>query len=517
MENRMSLRPLDFDDALIDPALRALSASASATAAETPQTEEDPLISRLPSASAPDFNPITPPFAEVQLLELSANQERVQERAQHEVQYLANESVIYPNMDPLLTPKSRRRLTKRMYMRRKRAEATGRVVEQTLSRLKPGRKSKPLPPTPFETAALGETGENNPATGEPSLDGAPDQEEHSFRHAHPSGLTLPYKMRARLDALGINAAWLREEGLDFFHMTSIGRLMRTYRAMHNVSPEVNSQISASTIRLLLAHVVHFVSEVVRRAIISREQEMIAKTQTKVWRLAENQVVTASNVAHALSLCGADHLNKKAHFQGLLDELDEDESGHDTDSDEEAEVADAEINSARHDSTDEENEIDQLHEDYNEPPSDILAPLPLHRLIFPPFIPLPYSLQSSSSSSVLSYLPWATGLSLDIPDDEDDLEPVEIDEDGLNAEFQEEEELDSLDRTSGQNHEKRLWEEFERHTNESIASSSKGKRKRTDDDDDEHERRRGERYTNNSMRFREPGGRIKSSVYIEDSD
>lgn len=63
----------------------------------------------------------------------------------------------------------------------------------------------------------------------------------------------------------------------------------TYRAMHNVSPEVNSQISASTIRLLLAHVVHFVSEVVRRAIISREQEMIAKTQTKVWRLAENQV------------------------------------------------------------------------------------------------------------------------------------------------------------------------------------------------------------------------------------
>ena len=64
---------------------------------------------------------------------------------------------------------------------------------------------------------------------------------------------------------------------------------RTYNELHDVPSTVASKISADTLRLLHGLVVRFVSQVMSRAIVVREQERIAKLQTKAWRVRENQV------------------------------------------------------------------------------------------------------------------------------------------------------------------------------------------------------------------------------------
>lgn len=62
-----------------------------------------------------------------------------------------------------------------------------------------------------------------------------------------------------------------------------------YNQLHDVPAEVASQITVETFQLLYAIVAQFIAEVMSRAITSREQERIAKLQTKAWRLRENQV------------------------------------------------------------------------------------------------------------------------------------------------------------------------------------------------------------------------------------
>jgi hypothetical protein len=66
-----------------------------------------------------------------------------------------------------------------------------------------------------------------------------------------------------------------------------------YNLLHDVPPNVSTEISADTIQFLHAHVVRYVTELVHRAIISREQEREMKTHTKVWRFNSEQVSTAS--------------------------------------------------------------------------------------------------------------------------------------------------------------------------------------------------------------------------------
>ena len=122
----------------------------------------------------------------------------------------------------LLSPASRRRLRKRLYMRRKRAEKTGEAVNQSLTRLKPGRKSKSRKSDLSEKQA--HVTENS--------DGEIDEREGRVtRHHNLSGKTLPYKIRARFDTQHIDAERLRQEGLGLFHMAGLSRLMR-YNAAH---------------------------------------------------------------------------------------------------------------------------------------------------------------------------------------------------------------------------------------------------------------------------------------------
>ena len=105
-----------------------------------------------------------------------------------------------------LSPASRRLISKRLYMRRKRAEASGSIAQLDTTRLKPGRKvsatSKYRQPKPHSDG-------ENPNPKQPVR-----------------GNTRPYKIQREFERLGIRADYLRENGLGLFHLGALGRLMR---------------------------------------------------------------------------------------------------------------------------------------------------------------------------------------------------------------------------------------------------------------------------------------------------
>jgi hypothetical protein len=109
-----------------------------------------------------------------------------------------------------LSPASRRLISKRLYMRRKRAEASGRTAQLDPARLKPGRKesatSKYRQPRPH---AGDDDGDPNPNPNRPERGG-----------------TRPYKIQREFERLGIGADYLRENGLGLFHLGALGHLMR---------------------------------------------------------------------------------------------------------------------------------------------------------------------------------------------------------------------------------------------------------------------------------------------------
>jgi hypothetical protein len=111
-----------------------------------------------------------------------------------------------------LSPASRRLISKRLYMRRKRAEASGRTAQLDPARLKPGRKesatSKYRKPRPRGDGRGADDGED-PNSKQPER-----------------GHTRPYKIQREFERLGIGADYLRENGLGLFHLGALGRLMR---------------------------------------------------------------------------------------------------------------------------------------------------------------------------------------------------------------------------------------------------------------------------------------------------
>lgn len=112
-------------------------------------------------------------------------------------------------------------------MRRKRAAANGGAVDTTMARLRPGRKPKPLPTRSGGDDDDDDAGDSDQADGASIRDD--DTGEKTTRHPHASGKTLPYKIRERLQSSGIDVDWLQQEGLDFFYLGGLSRLMRCVR------------------------------------------------------------------------------------------------------------------------------------------------------------------------------------------------------------------------------------------------------------------------------------------------
>ncbi|KAI8978759.1 hypothetical protein BD414DRAFT_494305 [Trametes punicea] len=508
----------------------------------------------------------------------------------------------------LMSPASRRRCQKRLYMRRKRAQASGGVANESAGRLKAGRKPKLRPPqkdasqaewqVPAEAFPVAsDQASTGPSRG--SRDGPSGQQEGiGFRHAKMSGMTMPYKRQAQFASIGIDAQRLHQEGLGLFHLQTVGKMMQMYNRLHDVPPEVASQISVDTLKVLHAIIVQFVAEVMSRAIVSREQERIAKLQTKAWHMRENQNISVANVKHALALYGADSLDKRAHFAGLLKRLaldhsdgagdedgtgDEDRTGNE-DGAVESNGYNSEETSERPSSPDMLFRAGAAPNRQRAPTDEILnaehvpQPLSALRMIFPPLFNIPYTGQNEDHEGMIApdpaaYMPWPSSSLLAVsaePPLEEDLLPETTDEGALVAELLEDDDIDKDDRAREAEEENALWlrfggnpaaalvtnasgdaaagdsaEEKPLVTSASEKPSRKRKRKRRprgrsksavvgNDQGDEHDgvqestaerrvrrkRGRGTAHLNeDQLRFMEPdpNGRIKSSVYVVDSD
>ncbi|TFK45734.1 hypothetical protein OE88DRAFT_1740007 [Heliocybe sulcata] len=415
-------------------------------------------------------------------------------------------------IDLTLSPQSRRRHQKRLYMRRKRAMTTGATVIEHTRKLKPGPKRKKggqvakhaqgnLHETEVqETANLLEQvvdplGENEALSAQDAVG------EHK-RSGHKGGETLSYRFREELTDLGVDARYLRENQLGLFHLSGLGKLMRLYGSVETES-EGAEALSASTVQFLHAHLLHFVREGVQQAIVSREQELRLKMHTKVWRVADDQVVL-SNVAHALELMGVRHVDKEPVFQKLLDRCDTAIDGKAKAMDRWKKKRNDHAGASKQKQADAEADHAQEDEDHSGLAdegmastvaremgvSPVLLPSSLHREVYAPTVRLPYG----ASQTRLSRHPKDAG------SDDDCLMPSETDEEALQAELQEEEEVDKMDRAAEEEYEKGLWGQM-------------------DVDSDGGDSERADEGYGASLRYREPdpNSRIKSQVYVVDSD
>ncbi|KAL4264737.1 hypothetical protein AB1N83_005071 [Pleurotus pulmonarius] len=240
-----------------------------------------------------------------------------------------------------MSPTSRRRFQKRLYMRRKRAELAGGAVDTTTEKFKPGRKPKERLPRPRpksyvtrkqqrlskkprhdspssesdedeDTSSQSESSAGGPGAAGDSrtLDNptCTSKSEGDYAHPHISGVTQPYKVKTELESLGlINAEELRAAELDFFRLAPLSRMMNAYRA----PSDSEVFISANTIRLMKRIVTEFITRLVQLSIVAQEQEARLKAGKKVWRLPSTPIVTAANVVLAADMMGVPTLNQRS--------------------------------------------------------------------------------------------------------------------------------------------------------------------------------------------------------------
>ncbi|OCH85201.1 hypothetical protein OBBRIDRAFT_839153 [Obba rivulosa] len=568
----------------IDPSLR--TTPAPTLTSETFMVEAPTHSSSLPIH--PTFQPSTPPL-QSRTIPIFPQEPRSPSRSTVPPDATGDDISV---AEAELSPASRRRYRKRMYMRRKRAVTRGVTVVEGVERMKPGRRPKKKPERSAQTPAP-ENGDMNVdgdemvqqkpvaagastgttdrgCTTSPQADAAVEDRlgadqnsgddgvaggrDNGTRHPHVSGKTLPYKLLARLEQQGVNAEWLRAEGFELLHLRGIGKLMRLYSVLDEEQDDLTTQIHVDVVKLLSAHVVDFVTRAIHRIVVVREQERLAKVQTKVWRLAENQVITVPNVEHALGLMGQAKLSKAAHFEGLLERLnipaEDNASSDEEDASEELPARsttrshkrkrDDSGDSSHSDDEDADDQGDEEMDSMNGSDDESLDPLhlPSHRRICAPFVRLPSRLYPSTSDlpqgfphSVV-FMPFPASTTHTIPESEpqDDLITDETDE-ALRHELSEEQALDACDRLIEANYERAFWALVKAGTTpnrsawDGVFDAAPGaaaeaplrrtkKRKRGSVGDTDKERRRPDK-----LRYIEPdpSGPVKSAVYVVDSD
>ena len=123
----------------------------------------------------------------------------------------------------LFSPRSRRRIQKRLYMRRKRAQireknaASEGVVDTGIEKLRPGKKAKS---GQSETPAVSTSVVCSEAPSDAEM-----EVSESMPRKNKGGLTLPYKLKAQFTELGIDAAHLGSQEMDLLNLGALGKLM----------------------------------------------------------------------------------------------------------------------------------------------------------------------------------------------------------------------------------------------------------------------------------------------------
>jgi len=194
-----------------------------------------------------------------------------------------------PTLNLHISPSALRRLKKRLYMRKRRAEATGTEVNTDATRLCPGRRSKAA--VEEELKEYGEEEQEN----EENMEGN-EEEGNKSRKKRKKILEL----KQELENCGIDYETLLSNDLGFFHLDTLARLMkfvqflsqqvfdlhssfRSYRQNYaSSSKQLLTSMSSNVLHVFNAIVIDFTTELVHRSIIFKEQEMKIKSDTKAW-------------------------------------------------------------------------------------------------------------------------------------------------------------------------------------------------------------------------------------------
>ncbi|KAG1843482.1 hypothetical protein DFJ58DRAFT_915959 [Suillus subalutaceus] len=388
--------------------------------------------------------------------------------------------VISQDLDTrVLSPTSRRRHTKRLYMRRKRAQLRGEdVVPVTLARMKPGRKGKEKGAQVVEETEKEEVSPSGKEIGNrkamtPDLtypdsqtdddDGGDAGTATTKKHINVGGKTRYQKIRSDFENAGINATYLGEHGMDLFHLGRLGKLMGMYKSLEECPEDDvgNIFISSELIRYLQASVVAFMTDVVHRATVWKEQANELKGQKKVWKGALHQINQRA-VEHALKTIGVRTLSQQEHFSRLLDQYDlsPDKRRRKPKSSTPEDVEDERARTAGHSPDAESYDI-------------ALSP---HRAIYTPAFLAPASFDIGVVDTFLpgydGQLPSRALINEDSRDAmEESLLSNETDEEALEDELMEDEMLDQVDVETGKKVEGQLWAEVEREEGDDASVTS----------------------------------------------
>ncbi|EIW80417.1 hypothetical protein CONPUDRAFT_165944 [Coniophora puteana RWD-64-598 SS2] len=383
-------------------------------------------------------------------------------------------------VDPArLSPASRRRYQKRLYMRRKRASGS-RSVNTSLSVLKPGRKKSSLsvaqdasrrggrPKTKEKrrertrTPAASVSRPGTPVAGEEGADGGEGEQSARLKFKG-RGLKTRYKLRAAFANAGVDATWLQENGMDLFNLGSLGRLSGLASSPFNEEETATHAISPALVRFLQAAITAYVGDVAREAIVLREQERKIKERSRFWKFQEHSIPT-STVEEAIQITSIRHMNGKVASEdvgqrGVSIHGDEHEDGGDAEDEEEVQY---------------ENSHDKDDVCGRDPRMAVFYPPPSFGLSsFACLTPSLYEdrrrkfikrqLPSSRSSSpspmqgVLHLSPAYVVPPSRALGWEDDVMPSDTDEEALQGELNSEEAVNAVDEDAAREHERRLRE------------------------------------------------------------
>ncbi|KAL1661642.1 hypothetical protein GGF50DRAFT_117768 [Schizophyllum commune] len=358
-----------------------------------------------------------------------------------------------------LSPKSRRRLQKRLYMRRKRAEKAGVEAVQDAGLLKVGRPKKVRPPRKRRRRGRGEDQEGageeqGRAGGDQDQDGREDcddvdgegggqedgegeegKEDSDYAHPHRGGTTAPYKARRLFEEAGITPAVLAEHKLDLFDGIGVARWLEATRDDPDLEDDATppNAVSGPLLATLRDILVDFVTDVAHRAIVSREQEVQFKAISKAWRVKSPGLVLTKNVEHALEMMGMAVPERPKKRKRLPDDDDDDDEeqededvqdASDTEKDDDSSSQNPSQSSSRHTRESSHQHIGEVALDSYDLVDDL----------YPTYFRLPRSYQG----------------------DNDDLMPEDTDEEALERVLDEEEELDAEDIVAEGEYEDGLW-------------------------------------------------------------
>ncbi|ESK97066.1 hypothetical protein Moror_6287 [Moniliophthora roreri MCA 2997] len=220
-----------------------------------------------------------------------------------------------------LSPASRRRFRKRLYMRRKRAAQTGGIVSLDPAILPRGKKSRGGVAQREAREATQDIDVKHDTNAQSSAvpQDALLREEVGMNVTESTTPTLSKEeiVKNEWEALGIDAQTLVSNDLGLFHLESLGHFMGLFRytSSEDVCGDTTSSISAKTIQSLQCLVRAFVLDVVHHTIVLKEEERRLKSQTKVWNTGNDEISLAT-INHALALVGYTGSGKRKLFSKL---------------------------------------------------------------------------------------------------------------------------------------------------------------------------------------------------------